>query len=187
MVDAPEFLDRSELVRDAYEYARSAHHGPARRGSTDIDHPLLVAELLAAEGFDDQVLAAALLHDVLEDTAKAATEVAERFGRRVWVLVDAMTEDASIEPYAERKAEHRARVLAAGYESAAIYLADKLARTRRYAADGGGVAPERLEHYRATVEESEASELELPIPREIGAELARLRPSAAEDPKGAPA
>ena len=52
--------------------ASEAHAGQIRNGSGGrpyIEHPLAVAELLAAHGFDDAVLAAALLHDVVEDSA----------------------------------------------------------------------------------------------------------------------
>ena len=100
-----------------------------RRNSTNIDHPAEV-ELLHDAGYDDEVVAAALLHDVIEDTDTDLTEVGDRFGPRVAELVCVMTEDASIEPYEERKAEHRARVSDHSARAAAIYAADKLAKTR---------------------------------------------------------
>lgn len=123
--------ERSDLVRSAVALAREAHDDQARNtGSGEIpfvDHPMAVAERLAEHGFGDEVLAAALLHDVVEHTELAPDEVRERFGETVAGLVEALTEDESIEAYEERKEEHRERVAAAGPEARAIFAADKMA------------------------------------------------------------
>ena len=91
-----------------------------------IEHPVAVAALLADHGFGDEVLAAALLHDVVEDSETTVDELRERFGEPVAGLVDALSDDESIADYRDRKDEHRARVLAAGADALAIYGADKL-------------------------------------------------------------
>jgi (p)ppGpp synthase/HD superfamily hydrolase len=120
---------RSTLVRDALSTASHAHAGYLRNASGGrpyIDHPVAVAELLAGMGFGEEVLAAALLHDVVEDSEIEVADVRERFGGKVAGLVEALTEDETIEPYEERKEEHRRRVAAAGPEALAIYAADKL-------------------------------------------------------------
>lgn len=122
-------IERSDLVKDALETARRAHAGQLRRGSDGfpfIDHPLAVAEKLSERGFADEVLAAALLHDVVEKSEVGADEVRRRFGDPVADLVAAMTEDQAIEDYEQRKAEHRRRIAEAGDEALAIYAADKL-------------------------------------------------------------
>jgi len=109
--------------------AHQAHAGHVRNASGGrpyIDHPVAVAELLAGKGFGEEVLAAALLHDVVEDSEIEPVEVRERFGAEVAKLVEALTEDETIEPYEERKEEHRQRVAEAGTEALAIYTADKL-------------------------------------------------------------
>ncbi|HKJ35309.1 MAG TPA: HD domain-containing protein [Solirubrobacterales bacterium] len=173
----PEMTETSPLVARAYSYARAAHEGPASRGETRISHPVAVARILAAAGSDEEVVAAALLHDVVEDTAHGRDDIFERFPDRVGDLVDVMTEDASISDYAERKAEHRRRVLDAGEVPAAIYLADKLARVRRYAADDEPVAPARLEHYQRTVAQFGTEDPRLPFLDELMAELPALRPA----------
>jgi (p)ppGpp synthase/HD superfamily hydrolase len=121
--------ERSEQVRAALDMAREAHAGQVRNASGGrpyIDHPLAVAEHLSAHLSDDDVLAAALLHDVVEDSELGLDDVRERCGERVAELVGVLTDDESIEPYAERKREHRERVEAAGGEAMAIYAADKL-------------------------------------------------------------
>lgn len=117
------------MVKEALETARRAHAGQLRRGSDGrpyIEHPLTVAELLIGHRHGDEVLAAALLHDVVEKSDMEAGEVRERFGDRVADLVEVLTEDEMIEDYEERKDEHRWRVAKAGPDAMAIFAADKL-------------------------------------------------------------
>jgi (p)ppGpp synthase/HD superfamily hydrolase len=126
-------LERSDLVRAALAVARQAHAGHVRNGSAGlpyIDHPLAVAELLAEHGFPDDVLAAALLHDVVEDSELELEQVRERFGAPVGRLVEVLTDSSSTEPYAKRKEEHRRGVERAGRDAHAIYAADKLTNIR---------------------------------------------------------
>jgi (p)ppGpp synthase/HD superfamily hydrolase len=167
----PEFARDSELLRGAWELARSAHHGPRREGDTDIEHPVAVAELLADAGFDERVVAAALLHDVVEDTATAPEEIEGRFGPEVAALVSEMTEDEGIEDYPKRKAEHRARV-AADRPAAAIYAADKLASAR--SKEGPAMSGDQLEHYLLTLRTLSETNPELPFLEELRGELERL-------------
>jgi (p)ppGpp synthase/HD superfamily hydrolase len=120
---------RSPLVRAALEKARVAHRGQVRNGSGGmpyVEHPMTVAARLDEHGYRDEVLAAALLHDVVEDSETTLDELYELFGEEVAGLVGALTDDESIESYRERKAEHRERVAAADGEAMAIYGADKL-------------------------------------------------------------
>jgi (p)ppGpp synthase/HD superfamily hydrolase len=122
-------VGRSDLVKDALETARRAHAGQLRRGSDGhpyIDHPLAVAEILVKHRYRDEVLAAGLLHDVVEKSDTDLDEVRERFGEVVGGLVEALTEDESITDYEERKDEHRRRVAAADPAALAIFAADKL-------------------------------------------------------------
>jgi guanosine-3',5'-bis(diphosphate) 3'-pyrophosphohydrolase len=122
-------VGRSDLVRAALEMARRAHAGQIRNASGGrpyIDHPVAVAERLAELGSSDEVLAAALLHDVVEDSELRVAGVRAECGERVAEIVDALTDDESLDSYTERKREHRGRVEAAGAEALAIYAADKL-------------------------------------------------------------
>jgi hypothetical protein len=142
-------VERSELVKGALETARTAHAGQLRRGSDGqpfIEHPLEVAERLAGHRYGDEVLAAALLHDVVEKSETSIGEVRERFGETVGDLVEAMTEDESIPVYEERKEEHRQRVASADPAALAIFAADKLANVamlrEAYALIGEGVSDE---------------------------------------------
>ncbi|HXS34555.1 MAG TPA: HD domain-containing protein [Solirubrobacterales bacterium] len=122
-------VGRSDLVRDALETARRAHAGQLRRGSDGhpyIDHPVAVAEILIQNRHSDEVVAAGLLHDVVEKSDIEIGEVRERFGDIVGDLVEALTEDETIADYEERKDEHRRRVAMADPAALAIFAADKL-------------------------------------------------------------
>src|SRR4026209_1800537 len=76
----------------------AAHAGQTRRaGEPYISHPLAVAETLAEWHLDGQALVAALLHDVMEDTAITKAEIAETFGKPVADLVDGLSKLDKIE------------------------------------------------------------------------------------------
>ncbi len=97
--------------------ARQAHAGQLRNGSGGmpyIQHPLTVAELLAGQGCSETVLAAGLLHDVVEESEIEVEEIRLRFGDGVAELVAALTDAEEIESYQRRKDVHRADVEAAG-------------------------------------------------------------------------
>jgi guanosine-3',5'-bis(diphosphate) 3'-pyrophosphohydrolase len=121
-------LDVSSAVRDAFELAARAHSGQTRKDGSSpyIGHPLAVARMLHEAGLDEDTVAAALLHDVVEHSEMSVDEVVERFGVSVGDLVAALTDDEMIGDYGERKQEHRRRIERAGERAAAIYAADKL-------------------------------------------------------------
>jgi (p)ppGpp synthase/HD superfamily hydrolase len=169
----PDFVTGSTLLEGAYESAVSAHHGPRSRGDTQIDHPVAVARLLHENAFPEVVVAAALLHDVIEDTDTELGEIETRFGPAVAELVGEMTEDETISSYRERKAEHRDRVAGSG-RAAAIYAADKLAKVRMLNERGEHPGGERLEHYRRTLIELRAADPSLPFLSELAEQLDRL-------------
>ena len=80
------------LLTRAYHAAAEAHEGQVRRsGDPYIVHPLAVATILAELGLDEITLAAALLHDAVEDTAISLDDVTRDFGPQVAVMVDGVT------------------------------------------------------------------------------------------------
>jgi guanosine-3',5'-bis(diphosphate) 3'-pyrophosphohydrolase len=84
--------DQVERIQEAYEFGAQAHEGQRRRsGEPYIAHPVAVADLLADLHMDAQTITAAILHDVIEDTATAKAEIAERFGTEVAELVDGVS------------------------------------------------------------------------------------------------
>jgi (p)ppGpp synthase/HD superfamily hydrolase len=182
---------RSPLVRAALEKARTAHEGQVRNGSGGmpyVEHPERVAALLDERGYGDEVLAAALLHDVVEDSETTLDQVRELFGERVAGLVGALTDDESIDSYRERKAEHRERLAAGDEEALAIYATDKLtnARTLRasYAEEGDAVRDEfkvplelKADIWEADLELLREKAPDLPFLDGLAAELSALRAS----------
>ncbi|MBM3935088.1 MAG: bifunctional (p)ppGpp synthetase/guanosine-3',5'-bis(diphosphate) 3'-pyrophosphohydrolase [SAR202 cluster bacterium] len=91
---AAEYLpeDRMKIVKEAYEYAAKAHDGQMRKsGEPFIEHPLQTALYLAQLKLDPNALAAALLHDVMEDCHVPKEELAKKFGDDVARLVDGVT------------------------------------------------------------------------------------------------
>lgn len=184
MADAPDFVAGRELVERAYDHASRAHCGPDATDDTTIDHPVAVARLLDGSGFGDEVVAAALLHDVVEGTTQDISAIRDGFGDEVAGYVEALTEDAGIDSYEERKAEHRLRVLEAGGVPASIYAADKLARVRAYRAAGTEVEEQRLDHYWDTLQLFASRRPELPFLSELATELPELEPDADEQGDG---
>jgi (p)ppGpp synthase/HD superfamily hydrolase len=114
------------LVRRAYAFAEAAHRGQRRKDDRAfIAHPVHVARLLAARGYDEEVVAAALLHDVVEDTTVTLAEIRERFGERVAQLVACVTEDPEL-PAPERKRAYREGLRQSPQAARAICAADKV-------------------------------------------------------------
>jgi (p)ppGpp synthase/HD superfamily hydrolase len=154
-----DFVDRSPLTRDALAFADRWHAGQTRGvdGIPFVTHPVEVACLLHEAGYPDEVVAAGVLHDVLEDTEVERPELEERFGARVAELVAAVSDDPSIEDAGERKAALRAQVAEAGEDAAAVFAADKLSKARELRARHSHGRFERadrakFEHYEASLE-----------------------------------
>ena len=81
-----------DIIREAYVVARDAHDGQMRSsGEPYIIHPVAVARLLADMRLDHETLAAALLHDVMEDTEITKEDIQEQFGPVIADLVDGVT------------------------------------------------------------------------------------------------
>jgi (p)ppGpp synthase/HD superfamily hydrolase len=191
MASAPEAgaaLPASPRVRDAHSVAAREHAGQSRKatGNSYLRHVAAVAEVLAGAGFDDEVVAAALLHDVVEHTSLQPGEVRERFGPRVGAMVEAMTDREQIDDWEERKAEHRSRIAEAGRDAIAIYAADKLCGIRE-AREGYAEISEdveqrlgtpldvRLASWEADLEMLSSVEPPIPFAPRLAAELERLR------------
>src|SRR5271165_2966395 len=93
----------AEWLRRVYEVADRAHEGQRRAsGESYIEHPLAVAGILAELEVDPQTIAAALLHDVVEDTSVTGDEVGAQFGEEVARLVEGVTKLTRI-PYQSKE------------------------------------------------------------------------------------
>ncbi|HEX5362694.1 MAG TPA: bifunctional (p)ppGpp synthetase/guanosine-3',5'-bis(diphosphate) 3'-pyrophosphohydrolase [Gallionella sp.] len=81
-----------EHIREAIEFSRIAHYGQMRKsGEPYVTHPIAVARILTTLHIDVQAVVAALLHDVVEDTAVTGDDIAEKFGKPVAELVDGLS------------------------------------------------------------------------------------------------
>jgi hypothetical protein len=87
---------RKKKLDRAIEYAKKAHKGQIRKNSTNqyVVHPLAVMKLLSTVTEDEDLLCAAVLHDVVEDTKISLEDIREEFGQRVAEIVDEVTKKA---------------------------------------------------------------------------------------------
>jgi (p)ppGpp synthase/HD superfamily hydrolase len=125
------------LVMQAADFAARRHAGQRRKGAAAepyVNHLIEVATLLAeATGGDDaELVAAALLHDTLEDTATEYEELAARFGPQIAALVAEVTDDKSL-PKAERKRRQIEHAPAASPRAKLLKIADKTSNVRALA------------------------------------------------------
>ncbi|MDX1504381.1 MAG: RelA/SpoT family protein [Spongiibacter sp.] len=123
-------------VKRAYYYAEQAHEGQNRRsGEPYVTHPLAVAGILSEMRLDAQSLMAAMLHDVIEDTAISKQDLSEQFGEPVAELVDGVSKLTRIEfqSKAEQQAENfqkMALAMAKDIRVILVKLADRLHNMR---------------------------------------------------------
>ncbi len=123
-------------VEAAYHFSVEAHRGQYRTsGEPYVSHPLAVAGTLAGWRLDPQALIAALLHDVMEDTAVSKEQLAEKFGKTAAELVDGVSKLDRIEnqSYEEAQAENFRKMLLAMARDVRVILvklADRLHNMR---------------------------------------------------------
>jgi guanosine-3',5'-bis(diphosphate) 3'-pyrophosphohydrolase len=124
------------LVRHAYERAATAHHGQRRLSGEDyVNHPLEVAAILADLELDAETIAAALLHDTVEDTNLTTAEVQREFGPEVARLVEGVTKlgRITLRTDQQQQAENIRKMMVAMAEDlrvVLIKLADRLHNMR---------------------------------------------------------
>src|SRR6188508_1971347 len=98
--------DQVERVREAFDYAEAAHKGQKRKsGEAFITHPIAVADILADLHLDGATIAAAILHDVVEDTPSSMAEVEQKFGKEVAEIVDGVTKLDQIQFKSRKEAQ----------------------------------------------------------------------------------
>lgn len=127
-------MSYSPLIEQALRVAAVAHEGQRRKGAPVpyFTHAAGVALILARSGFgDERLLAAAILHDVVEDTDVAVENLREQFPDEVVALVVATSEQKTDprgekRPWEDRKREHLDQIGEAPRAARAIVLADKL-------------------------------------------------------------
>ena len=102
-----------EVVRQAFDFANHAHHNVRRRsGEPYMLHPIAVAQIVVDDiGLGYKSIAAALLHDVVEDTDYTVQDIRERFGDRIALLVDGLTKIKNVLDAPSMQAENFKRIL----------------------------------------------------------------------------
>jgi len=137
-------VDAQTLEIAALCFATAAHAGQVRKytGAPYIEHPVAVAELLRPVNATPEMLPAALLHDVVEDTAVSQADVYSLFGPVVGDMVAWLTEVSKREDgnRAARKAKYRAHIAAAPPWVKTIKLADLIDNARDITAHDPGFA-----------------------------------------------
>lgn len=145
------------LINRAYETAREAHqHQQRSSGESYINHPLAVAQIVAELGLDEISLAAALLHDAVEDTEITLADVQTGFGQEVAQIVDGVTKLERLQ-FDSKEAQQAATMrkmlvaMAKDLRVLIIKLADRLHNMRTIAAMSAEkqqrIAHETLEIY----------------------------------------
>ena len=132
-----------ELVSEAIAFAAKAHDGMRRKKSNVpyILHPMEAAVIVGTMTDDQNIIAAAALHDVVEDTDITIGEIEKRFGKRVRELVQSETEDKRPDLPPEKtwriRKEESLRVLRNTNDLAVlmVWLGDKLANMRSFYRD----------------------------------------------------
>ena len=168
-----------DVARRARTYASDAYGS-----DQELEHPMEVATLVGAD--DEELWAAAVLHDLVEDTDVEPPEIEAEFGARVATIVKSMTEDGSIADYGERKQEHRLRARDAGREVALVFVADKLSNARRMRRGQKHPDSRKLAHYRSTLETMRAAYPDLPLLDALEEELRARDPEARADARVTP-
>ena len=122
------------LLFDALAFAAHKHRAQRRKdkeASPYINHPIALAEVLVREGrvTDAEILAAALLHDTLEDTRTTAEELQQAFGERVVGIVEEVTDNKSLRK-ATRKRQQIEHARHMSREAKLVKIADKICNLR---------------------------------------------------------
>ena len=138
--------EQVERIQAAYEFGAEAHRGQKRlSGEPYISHPVAAANILGELHLDAETLIAAILHDVIEDTPTAKTEIANRFGSEVAELVDGVTklDQIHFKSQKEAQAESFRKMLLAMVRDIRVVLVKLADRTHNMRTLGAVPAPKR--------------------------------------------
>lgn len=144
-------MSDAALLLRAADCAARAHAGQTRKGGAVpyVNHVIEVARLVAEDGREAETVAAALLHDVVEDTQTTLADLERAFGTDVAALVGHLTDAPEWEalPRPERKRRQAAHIAEAPAEARAIKIADQTSNVRDVGRLPRGWAPVEAEAY----------------------------------------
>ncbi|WP_144877680.1 bifunctional (p)ppGpp synthetase/guanosine-3',5'-bis(diphosphate) 3'-pyrophosphohydrolase [Microbacterium sp. 1.5R] len=151
------------VIERAYAVAKEKHEGQKRQsGEPYITHPLAVAQILGEMGLGPRAIAAALLHDTVEDTGYALTDLTAEFGDEVAMLVDGVTKLDKVKYGESAQAETVRKMIVAMSKDIRVLLiklADRLHNARTW----GFVPPEK-----AAKKAKETLEIYAPLANRLG-------------------
>ena len=142
----------TQLFDKALKFATDAHSGTERRGKgfPYIIHPMEAVTIVATITSDPELLAAAILHDTVEDTDVTLEQICELFGERVATLVQHETaqlpDDA---PWRIRKQSQADLLASSPYDSKIVAIGDKLSNLRAIAGDFKQIGDELWKRFNA--------------------------------------
>lgn len=152
---ANKYLD-TNLLDKAMHFAIDAHANTERRGKgfPYIVHPMEAVEIVATITPDQELLAAAVLHDTVEDTDVTVEQIRAQFGDRIAKLVDAesdqFTEGVSeVDSWRGRKQAAIDRLAAASHDAKIVAMGDKLSNMRAIARDYAQIGDELWNRFHA--------------------------------------
>jgi len=168
-----DYLDSEQIdiVYQAYQYGAAAHDGQFRQsGEPYICHPLAVARILAGMRMNTESIVAAILHDVIEDTAITKEDIAARFGDEVAALIDGVSKLTQIqfESRLQAQAENFRKMILAMVEDIRVIiikLADRLHNMRTL----GAMRPDKRRRIAR-----ETLEIYAPIANRLGMNMLRI-------------
>lgn len=129
--------EQVDLIDGAIELAAKAHKKQKRKGTRQayIIHPFAVGVLLAKAGCSEEIVAAGILHDVVEDARVQLDRIRRDFGERVASIVEQCTEPDKRRSWEKRKRQALDTVKGAGLDVKFVTCADKLHNIRTLARD----------------------------------------------------
>jgi (p)ppGpp synthase/HD superfamily hydrolase len=146
-----------DLIEKALQTAAKAHEGQYRKG-TDIPyitHPVAVGMMLMKAGYSDEMAAAGILHDTVEDTDLSLQEIERLFGSKVAEIVEGCSEPDKSLSWEERKVHTIEYLKTAPMEIRAVACADKLHNIRSIARDIEQFGPSVWERFKRGKEKQE--------------------------------
>lgn len=153
---ANKYID-SSLLDKAIIFAVWAHSNTERRGKgfPYIVHPMEAVEIVSTITADQELLAAAALHDVVEDTEVTVEEICKRFGERIAHIVDSESDKFTAgvseeDSWHDRKQAAINRLAKASYESKIVALGDKLSNMRAIYRDYTEIGDELWKRFHAS-------------------------------------
>ncbi|WP_026809706.1 HD domain-containing protein [Arenibacter latericius] len=147
------------MEKEALEFARKAHGNQQRKYKEElyIAHPILVAEMLSEFPHTSEMICAAYLHDVVEDTEVSLKQINKKFGKKVAKLVEELTDEFTKEKYPElnrrwRKKKETERIANISSEAQSIKLADIIDNLPSISKNDPGFAKRYIPEMKALVQ-----------------------------------